>query len=127
MRLPIQYALTYPAHVDSPAPRVTLEELPTLTFEEVDHGRFPALTIGREAGRRGPRASAALIAADDVAVDRFLAGTLDFPGIARLCELAVTRFGDGPAPDLDELLALDHEVRDFARSATITATAASGA
>ena len=49
-------------------------------------GRFPALRIAREAGRIGPRATAALIAADEVAVARFLDGTLDFPGIPRLLE-----------------------------------------
>ena len=56
-------------------------------------GRFPALRIAREAGIAGPRASAALIAADDVAVRRFLDGSLDFPGIPRLLEAAVERFG----------------------------------
>jgi 1-deoxy-D-xylulose-5-phosphate reductoisomerase len=61
----------------------------------------------------GPRATAALIAADDVAVARFLDGTLDFPGIPRLLETAVSRWGTvgGPDPELDELVALDHEVR----------------
>ena len=65
--------------------------------------RFPALRIAREAGRTGSRASAALIAADEVAVSRFLDGTLDFPGIPRLLEAAVTRFGEGAdqAPDVD--------------------------
>jgi 1-deoxy-D-xylulose-5-phosphate reductoisomerase len=106
---------------------VTLEELHSLTFAPVDHARFPALEIGRDAGRRGPRASAALIAADDVAVDRFLEGSLDFPGIAALCQEAVSRYGDGPPPGLDELLDLDRDVREFARSATMTTHAASGA
>ncbi len=127
MRIPIQYALTYPAHVASPAPRVVLEELESLTFEAVDHRRFPALEIGREAGRRGPRASAALIAADDVAVDRFLGGELGFAGIARLCDEAVSRYGDGPPPQLDELLELDAEVRAFTRSVTTDTRAPSGA
>ncbi len=83
MRIPIQYALTYPHRLPSPAPRLTGARIPDLSFEPVDETRFPALSIGREAGRQGPRASAALIAADDIAVDRFLNGTLDFTGIAR--------------------------------------------
>ncbi len=64
-------------------------------------------------GRRGPAASAALIAADDVAVARFLDGTLDFAGIPRLLEAAVERFGSagGPAPDVEALIDLDAEVR----------------
>jgi 1-deoxy-D-xylulose-5-phosphate reductoisomerase len=125
MRIPIQYALTYPAHIASPAPRVALTQLPPLSFEEPDTKRFPALTIGREAGRRGPRASAVLIAADDVAVDRFLNGTLDFSGVATLCADAVSRFGSGDAPNLEELIALDAEVRDWASNATVTSAGAS--
>jgi 1-deoxy-D-xylulose-5-phosphate reductoisomerase len=75
--------------------------------------RFPALRIAREAGPLGPWATAALIAADDVAVARFLDGSLDFPGIPRLLEAAVARFGAhrGPDPELDDLVALDLEVR----------------
>jgi len=125
MRIPIQYALTYPAHVPSPAPRVALTDLPPLSFELPDEERFPALRIGREAGRRGPGASAALIAADDVAVDRFVNGTLDFNGIATLCADAVNRFGSGDAPNLEELIALDAEVRAWASSATVTTPGAS--
>ena len=118
MRIPIQYALTYPEHLPSPAPRLMGADIPTLSFEPVDTDRFLALAIGRAAGRQGPRASAALIAADDVAVDRFLAGSLSFTGIAELCADAVTRFGDGGAPELPELQALDDEVRAWAATAT---------
>ncbi|HEY5488721.1 MAG TPA: 1-deoxy-D-xylulose-5-phosphate reductoisomerase [Candidatus Limnocylindrales bacterium] len=125
MRIPIQYALTYPAHLVSPAPRVALTDLPPLSFEAPDTERFPALRIGREAGVRGPRASAALIAADDVAVDRFLNGTLSFNGIAALCADAVERFGDGAPPELDELLDLDARVRSWAAAATVTTSGAS--
>jgi len=61
----------------------------------------------------GPRASAALIAADDVAVARFLDGTLGFTGIPALLEAAIGRFGGGAAadPDVEELVALDADVR----------------
>jgi 1-deoxy-D-xylulose-5-phosphate reductoisomerase len=71
------------------------------------------LRIARDAGRLGSRASAALIAADEVAVARFLDGTLDFPGIPRMLEAAVRRFGEGPdqAPDVPALVELDREVR----------------
>jgi len=118
MRLPIQYAITYPERLPSPAPRLAAAGIPTLGFEPVDTARFPALEIGRRAGQQGPRASAALIAADDIAVDRFLAGSLSFTDIADLCADAVARFGDGPAPDLLGLLALDAEVRAWAATAT---------
>ena len=114
MRLPIQYALTYPDRRPSPAAPPDLVATGRLDFRAPDEGRFPALRIAREAGMTGPRASAALIAADEVAVERFLAGSLDFPGIPRLLEAAVSRFGGGgagAAPGLDELIALDLEVR----------------
>ena len=80
MRLPIQYALTYPDRRPSPAAAPDLVAIERLDFRAPDEARFPALRIAREAGRRGPWASAALIAADEVAVARFLAGTLDLPG-----------------------------------------------
>jgi len=116
MRLPIQYALTYPDRRPSPAAAPDLASIARLDFRVPDETRFPALRIAREAGRLGPRASAALIAADDVAVARFIAGTLAFTGIPRLLEAAVTRAASGSAagprdPDLDQLMALDAEIR----------------
>lgn len=116
MRLPIQYALTYPDRLPSPAAPADLIATGRLEFFAPDEGRFPALRIAREAGRLGPRASTALIAADEVAVARFLSGTLDFPGIAQTLEAAVERFGRAEAgrstgPGLDEVIALDAEVR----------------
>jgi 1-deoxy-D-xylulose-5-phosphate reductoisomerase len=128
MRIPIQYALTYPHRLPSPAPRLIGAQIPDLSFEAVDEARFPALPIGRAAGRQGPRASAALIAADDVAVDRFLNGTLSFNGIAELCGDAVKRFGSGEpvAPELDELIALDGDVRAWAETAEPAQTSRGG-
>ncbi len=114
MRLPIQYAITHPARRPSPAPAPDLVAAGHLDFRAPDEARFPALRIARAAGLAGSRATAALIAADEVAVARFLAGTLDFPGIPRLLEAAVARYGLGPdqAPTYDELVALDREVRE---------------
>ncbi|MEO8230163.1 MAG: 1-deoxy-D-xylulose-5-phosphate reductoisomerase, partial [Chloroflexota bacterium] len=113
MRLPIQYAVTYPTRHPSPAAPPDLLAVARLDFRAPDEERFPALRIAREAGRIGSRATTALIAADEVAVARFLGGTLDFPGIARTLETAVTRFGAGAdqTPGVDELIALDAEVR----------------
>jgi 1-deoxy-D-xylulose-5-phosphate reductoisomerase len=113
MRLPIQYALTHPERRPSPAAPADLVATARLDFRAPDESRFPALRIAREAGPLGPRATAALIAADDVAVARFLEGSLDFPGIPRLLDAAVARFGTtgGADPDIDELVALDREVR----------------
>jgi 1-deoxy-D-xylulose-5-phosphate reductoisomerase len=113
MRLPIQYAMTYPDRRPSPAAPPDLIATARLDFRAPDPDRFPALRIAREAGIAGPWASAALIAADDVAVQRFLAGGLDFGGIPRLLEEAIDRFGTTTAgePDVDALIALDAEVR----------------
>jgi 1-deoxy-D-xylulose-5-phosphate reductoisomerase len=118
MRIPIQYALTYPRRRPSPAPAVDLFAAARLDFREPDETRFPALRIAREAGEAGPRASAALISADEVAVARFLKGTLDFPGIWRILSEAVARFGTGspPEPSLAEIANLDAEVRSFAEA-----------
>jgi 1-deoxy-D-xylulose-5-phosphate reductoisomerase len=113
MRLPIQYALTYPDRHPSPSVAVDLIAAARLDFRSPDEARFPALRIAREAGRIGQRATTALIAADEVAVERFLAGNLEFTGIPRLLESAVGQYGASAdqAPDLEALVALDAEVR----------------
>jgi 1-deoxy-D-xylulose-5-phosphate reductoisomerase len=113
MRTPIQYALTYPDRRPSPSAPVDLVASARLDFRAPDLARFPALGIAREAGRIGQRATTALIAADEVAVARFLDGTLGFSDIPRLLAAAIQRFGGGPdqAPDLESLVALDAEVR----------------
>ena len=125
MHLPIQYAMTYPDRRPSPAAAADLVATGRLDFRAPDEDRFPALRLAREAGTAGPRASAALIAADDVAVARFLDGTLEFGGIPRLLEAAVERFGTGadPAPDVDALIALDAEVRAAFASGPVGGTA----
>ena len=119
MRTPIQYALTYPDRRPSPSVPVDLVAAARLDFRAPDTTRFPALGIAREAGRIGQRATTALIAADEVAVGRFLDGSLGFDGIPRLLAAAVERFGGGAdqAPDLATLIALDAEVRQFAATA----------
>jgi 1-deoxy-D-xylulose-5-phosphate reductoisomerase len=118
MRLPIQYALTYPERMASPAASVDLIAAGHLDFQAPDEDRFPALRIARVAGESGPRASAALISADEIAVARFLSGSLDFNGIPRLLGAAVERFGPGSPiePGLDQLIDLDAEVRQFAET-----------
>ena len=125
MRLPIQYALTYPDRRPSPAAPPDLIATGRLDFRAPDETRFPALRIAREAGRRGPRASAALIAADEVAVARFLDGTLGFTGIPALLEAAIERFGGAGTgdPDVAELVELDSAVREAFATTTFGATA----
>jgi 1-deoxy-D-xylulose-5-phosphate reductoisomerase len=116
MRTPIQYALTHPDRRPSPSAAVDLVAAGRLDFRAPDTDRFPALAIARDAGRIGQRATTALIAADDVAVGRFLDGSFGFTGIPALLGAAVERFGTGAdqAPDVDALIALDAEVRTWA-------------
>ena len=123
MRIPIQYAVTYPRRQEGPAPRLDLVANDTMTFEAPDESRFRALSVARSAGRAGPRATTALIAADDVGVERFLEGSLSFDGISQLVEVAVEHFGEGPPPGLEELEALDAEIRSWSRSARVGASA----
>jgi 1-deoxy-D-xylulose-5-phosphate reductoisomerase len=120
MRIPIQYAVTYPRRVPGPAPRLDLLEHAEMTFEAPDPERFPALRVCRDAALRGSRATAVLIAADEVAVRRFLDDSLGFMGIAALAEAAVERYGSGVDPDLPGLIALDAEVRAWASTAVVT-------
>ncbi|MEZ4598113.1 MAG: hypothetical protein R3C32_15680 [Chloroflexota bacterium] len=126
MRIPIQYALTWPGRTPGPAPRLDLAEHPTMTFETPDAVRFPALALARDAAALGPRATAALICADEVAVARFLEGSLTLPGIHGLTAGAVERFGDGPAPDPQALADLDAEVRAWAAATDERGVATTG-
>ena len=116
MRTPIQYALTYPDRRPASTAAVDLVAAGRLDFRAPDTDRFPALAIARDAGRIGQLATTALIAADDVAVGRFLDGSLGFTRIPALLGAAVERFGSGSdqAPDLDTVIGLDAEVRAFA-------------
>jgi len=119
MRIPIQYALTYPRRVAGPAPRLDLAVHGKLHFQSVEPGSFPALATARAAGEQGPWATAALIAADEVAVQRFLDGSLPLPGIWEMAQDAVERFGGAAGePDLAALLNLDAEVRAWASAAS---------
>jgi 1-deoxy-D-xylulose-5-phosphate reductoisomerase len=95
-----------------------------MTFEAPDEARFPALPLARHAAGLGPRATAALIGADEVAVARFLEGSLSFPGITTLAAAAVERFGAGPAPDVEDLAELDAQVRAWAATADAAGHAA---
>jgi 1-deoxy-D-xylulose-5-phosphate reductoisomerase len=115
MRGPIGYALGYPVRMVSTISNVDLMAHGSLTFSAPDLERFPGLAIALEAGRAGGAAPGALIAADGVAVTRFLAGEFPLGGIPRLLRDAVERFGSRPAPTgVDEVIALHDEVTSFA-------------
>jgi 1-deoxy-D-xylulose-5-phosphate reductoisomerase len=111
MRLPIQYALTYPARLPSPARRSSPDAWDTLTFAPLPAGAYPAYDAVRAAADAGGNRGTILNAADEVAVAGFLAGRIDFPAIADTIATAVDRWGDDREPALEEIVALDTEVR----------------
>jgi 1-deoxy-D-xylulose-5-phosphate reductoisomerase len=111
MRLPIQYALTYPERVAGPARRLNWRELSAWHFEQPDHETFPALQLGYEVARRGGTCGAVLNAANEAAVQRFLAGDLDFLDIPRACRAALDHHHFSPTPTLAELAACDRWAR----------------
>lgn len=112
MRLPIQYALTYPERVSGgPARRLNWDELSGWQFEQPDPETFSALQLGYEAARRGGTCGAVLNAANEAAVNRFLNGTLTFLDIPLVCREALNRHDFSDNPSLEELLAVDRWAR----------------
>ena len=107
MRLPIQYALTYPARLPSPARRLNLHEMRQLTFEPPDPERFPALRLGFEVARRGGTAGAVLNAANEAAVEAFRSGKIALSQIAELTEHCLRNHKWVEKPGLAELLEAD--------------------
>lgn len=114
MRLPIQYALTYPERVAGPAKRLDWRGLSGLTFEQPDRDTFGALELGFEVARRGGTCGAVLNAANEAAVERFLAGGLGFLDVARCCRAVLDSHDYDPAPSVERLLALDRWARQEA-------------
>lgn len=111
MRLPIQYALTYPERVSGPARKLNWQELAELHFEQPDHETFPALQLGYEVARRGGTCGAVLNAANEAAVGRFLAGELRFLDIPRACRAVLDHHNYNARPTLTELAAVDRWAR----------------
>ncbi|HVK12153.1 MAG TPA: 1-deoxy-D-xylulose-5-phosphate reductoisomerase [Gemmataceae bacterium] len=115
MRLPIQYALTYPERLPCPARRVNWRELSSFRFEAPDRETFPALDLGYEVARRGGTAGAVLNAANEVAVEAFLARQIPFLDIPRASRAVLDAHAFDPRPTLDGLLAADRWARQEVR------------
>jgi 1-deoxy-D-xylulose-5-phosphate reductoisomerase len=116
MRLPIRYALGWPERLPVPERPFAWEDYARLTFEPPDRVTFPALDLGYEAARRGGTAGAVLNAADEVAVERFLEGTLPFADIPRLVADALEAHPFVVEPLLDDLLRADQWARNEAKT-----------
>jgi len=121
MRVPIQYALTYPERRPLETAPFDLAAIGALTFEEVDRGRFPAVDLAYEVLRRGGVSGAVFNASNEVARAAFLDGAIRFPDIVATTARVLERHaaggpGDGAAaPGLDEVLAADAWAREEAR------------
>ena len=119
MRIPIAYCLAWPERLTSPAPRLDLARAATLTFEEPDLKRFPALGLARRALEAGGAVPTVLNAANEVAVAEFLARRLNFAGIAALVEAtldaALSRNWAAEPQSVEEALFVDHDSRLLAR------------
>ena len=111
MRLPIQYAFTWPERCPGPAQPLDLLTCPSLTFQPPDEAAFPCLGLALSAARTGGTATAALNGANEAAVGRFLAGELSFPGIAERVGLALERLPVVQSPSLEDILETDRAAR----------------
>jgi len=122
MRLPIQCALTYPQRLPfgGRVKRLDLTQLGTLAFCQPEPRRFPSLSLALEAGRRGGTFPAAMAAADEVAVEHFLAGRIGFMDIPRAIEATLTAHQGTVEPGLEDVLAADawarHWTEDWLRA-----------
>jgi len=114
MRLPIQYALSYPERAPVRYGALEIAEAGELTFGPVDVARYPCLRLAYEAARRGATAPAAMNAANEVAVEAFLAGGIGFTDIARVIEGVLGKHTPRPADNLEMVLAADAEAREMA-------------
>ena len=115
MRMPIQYALTYPERVASNQVRLDWPRLKRLDFAKVSTRRFPCLRLAREALKKGGGLPCALNAADEVAVGAFLERRLPFPGIPHVIEGVLARTPRMSFEKMDDVLAADSEARRMAR------------
>ena len=116
MRVPIQYALTYPDRLPCPVKQLRLEDWNKLTFYAPDDEAFPAMNLARRALTMGGLYPAALNAANEVAVGAFIAGEIGFTDITRLAASALDQSLPTPA-SVDEVFATDALVREQTRTA----------
>jgi 1-deoxy-D-xylulose-5-phosphate reductoisomerase len=115
MRLPIQYALSFPERLPNPQlPKLDWDKIKELTFEAPNFANFPCLQLAMEAERQGGTYPAVLCAADEVAVELFLSQRIKFSDIARLVERSLSGHQVIVHPTIEEIIAAD----DWARKTT---------
>ncbi|MDD3894296.1 MAG: 1-deoxy-D-xylulose-5-phosphate reductoisomerase [Syntrophomonadaceae bacterium] len=113
MRIPIQYALSYPLRYNSPAEHLNPLELSQITFAKPDYDKFPSLKLAYHAGKTGGTLPAVMNAANEVAVSSFLNRRLNFTQIPLIVEKVMNKHEITGAHDLDNILQADKWARDF--------------
>jgi 1-deoxy-D-xylulose-5-phosphate reductoisomerase len=116
MRMPIQYALTYPERADAPVPRLDWSQSARWAFDPPDLKKFPLLNLAYQAQDAGGSATATLNAADEVAVEAFLSERIPFPGIAETVAETLARVPGREPRSVQEVLEIDRESREEARN-----------
>jgi 1-deoxy-D-xylulose-5-phosphate reductoisomerase len=114
MRTPIAHALAFPERIEAGVPELDLAKIGKLTFEPLDHARFPCVDLAYQAIDSG--ATASLNAANEIAVDAFLKGMIAFTAIAQVIENTLARAGAGACATLEEVLHADRQARDLAQA-----------
>ena len=107
MRLPIQYALTYPNRVPAPSPSMDWTRPMKLDWKPADLDRYPALQLGFEVAKKGGTCGAVLNAANEASVEMFLDNRIKLTDIATICRQVLDHHPFSPSPTLSELMALD--------------------
>jgi len=116
MRMPIQYALTYPARDPAPVPRMDWKTPRTWEFEPPDFDKFPLLRLAYRAQETGGASTCILNAADEIAVEAFLEERLPFPGIAEVVSETLERVPNRTPRSVEEVLEIDQLSRSTARN-----------
>lgn len=114
MRTPIAYALAYPDRMETPAARLNLAQIGSLTFEEPDTTRFRSLVLTRESLKLGGTSPTILNAANEIAVDAFLKGQIGFLDIARIVEETLSAIERSPLDNLEAVIINDTAARRVA-------------
>jgi 1-deoxy-D-xylulose-5-phosphate reductoisomerase len=115
MRMPIQYAMTWPERAPAPVPRLEWSQARTWEFEPPDLDRFPLLRLAYQAQAGGGSLTATLNAADEIAVEAFLDGRIPFPAIWETVEETLSRVGRLEPKTIGDVLEIDRRSRAVAR------------
>ncbi|HWC98036.1 MAG TPA: 1-deoxy-D-xylulose-5-phosphate reductoisomerase [Candidatus Sulfopaludibacter sp.] len=115
MRMPIQYALTYPDRCDAPVPKVDWTKAKSWEFFPPDYDKFPLLGLAYQCQETGGSATCTLNAADEIAVEAFLQGKIAFPGIAEVVADTLSRIPVRTPQTVRDVLEIDRESRAQAR------------